>query len=153
MNRSFWRSVASSGLLLLAVLMFTLQGHAQQTLGSLNGTVVDPSGAAIPGAIVVVTNSAIGVTRTVKSQADGFYQIFNLPVGTYTVKVSHEGFDSTQMSNIAIQEAHAQTLPVSLKIGHASESVEVTANPLLNATDATNGYTLDAAQIEITPLA
>ncbi len=68
-------------------------------------------------------------------------------MGTYSVKATHDGFDTTQVSGIAVREASASTINVSLKIGKASESVEVTANPMLNATDATNGYTLDAAQI------
>ena len=133
--------------------MFLPPISAQQTLGSINGTVLDPSGAAIPGATVTVTASAIGVTRTTTTQGTGFYQIFNLPVGNYTVKVAHEGFDTTTVDGIHVQEAEARTVNASLKVGRASESVEVTANPLLNATDATNGYTLDSAQIDMTPLA
>ena len=55
MNRPFWRSVAQYGVVCLAVLICSLPGLAQQTLGSLNGTVVDTSGAAVPGATVTVT--------------------------------------------------------------------------------------------------
>ncbi|MFZ0396180.1 MAG: carboxypeptidase regulatory-like domain-containing protein [Terracidiphilus sp.] len=152
MNR-FWRSVANYSVALGAAFLFLLPLTAQQTLGSINGTVLDPSGAAITGATVTVTASAIGVTRTTTTQGTGFYQIFNLPVGTYTVKVGHEGFDTTTIDGIQVLEAQAKTVNASLKIGRASESVEVTANPLLNATDATNGYTLDSAQIDMTPLA
>ena len=54
---------------------------------------------------------------------------------------------------IPVQEARATTVNSTLKVGQVSESVEVTATPLLNATDATNGYTLDSAQIDMTPLA
>ena len=57
------------------------------------------------------------------------------------------------MEKIPVQEARATTVNPTLKVGAASESVTVTATPLLNATDTTNGYTLDASQIEITPLA
>ena len=153
MKQTFRSSVAWFGFVLLAVLICSPYGHAQQTLGSLNGTVMDPSGAAIPGATVTITDEAIGVTRTTVSQAKGFYQIFNLPIGTYKVSVTHDGFETTDLSGIAVQEARATTVNASLKVGRASESVEVTANPLLNATDATNGYTLDQSQIEMTPLA
>jgi hypothetical protein len=127
--------------------------RAQQTLGSLNGTVLDGSGAAVPDSTVTVTDAEIGVTRTTKAAGNGYFQIFNLPVGTYTMSATHAGFDTTELKGIQVQEAQAKTLTVSLKVGQASESVEVTANPLLNATDATNGYTLDSAQIELTPLA
>ena len=153
MNRPSWRSFSWYGLVPVALLVCALPGLAQQTLGSLNGTVLDPSGAAVTGALVTVTDAAINVTETTTTQRTGFFQIFNLPVGTYAVKVGHEGFDTTQMAAIAVQEARATTINVTLKIGQASESVEVTANPLLNATDTTNGYTLDKTQIELTPLA
>jgi hypothetical protein len=127
--------------------------RAQQTLGSINGTVLDVSGAAVPGSTVTVTDAAIGVTRVTKTQASGFFQIFNLPVGTYKVTATHDGFETTDLAGISVQEAQAKTLNISLKVGQISQSVEVTADPLLNATDATNGYTLDAAQIQLTPLA
>jgi len=140
-------------LFLIITVACSLPILAQQTLGSLNGTVLDPSGAAVTGATVTVTNAAINVTQVTTTQRTGFYQIFNLPVGTYTIKVGHEGFDTTAIPGISIQEAQAATINVRLKIGQASESVEVTANPMLNATDATNGYTLDSSQIELTPLA
>ena len=137
----------------LTVLICSSSCLAQQTLGSLNGTVVDPSGAAISGATVSATNPAINVTQTTTTQHTGFFQIFNLPIGTYVLKVSLPGFESTALNGITVQEARATTVNATLKIGQASESVEVTATPLLNATDATNGYTLDSAQIDLTPLA
>ncbi|HEY1902509.1 MAG TPA: carboxypeptidase regulatory-like domain-containing protein [Terracidiphilus sp.] len=153
MNQTFRRSVARFVFLAFAVLICTLPGRAQQTLGSLNGTVVDPSGAAVVGAKVTATNAAIGVTRTAITQSNGVYQIFNLPIGQYVVTVTHEGFEATETKGITVQEAAAATVNAALKVGQATESVEVVANPLLNATDATNGYTLDPSQIQITPLA
>jgi len=127
--------------------------NAQQTLGSINGTVLDPSGAAVPASKVTITDAEIGVTRTVTAQANGYFQVFNLPVGTYKVQAVHDGFDTTDVAGVVVQEAHATTLSISLKVGQASTSVEVVSNPLLNATDTTNGYTLDPDQIALTPLA
>lgn len=153
MNRPFWRSAAQYSLVCLTVLLSSVHGYGQQTLGSLNGTIVDSSGAAVPGATVIVTNTAINYSTTTTTQGTGFYQVFNLPVGTYSVRVSHQGFDTTQFKGIPVQEARATTVNATLKIGQVSESIEVTATPLLNASDATNGYTLDSAQIDLTPLA
>ncbi len=153
MNQTFRSSVARYGLLVLAVFFCSLQGLSQQTLGSLNGTVVDPSGAAVVGATVTATNAAINVSATTTTSGTGYFQIFNLPIGTYVVKVSREGFELNELDKIPVQEARATTVNTTLKVGKTTESVVVTATPLLNATDATNGYTLDAAQIEITPLA
>jgi len=148
MNRFFWR-----GLVLLAALLCALPGLTQQTLGSLNGTVLDASGAAVSGATVTVTDTAINVTRTTKTQKNGFYQLFNLPVGMYTVSASSAGFETSTQSGVEVLEAQAKTVNLSLKVGNTATTVEVTANPLLNATDTTNGYTMDATQIAATPLA
>jgi hypothetical protein len=137
---------------LTAVCALSLTASAQQTLGSVNGTVLDATGAAIPGTTVTVTDTAINVTRTAKTQSDGYFQIFNLPIGIYKVTATHDGFDTAAISGIQVQEAHATTVPVTLKVGKTSETVEVTANPLLNATDNTNGYTLDSDQIATLPL-
>ena len=153
MNQTFRSSVARVGLFVLAALLCTLPGLAQQTLGSLNGTVTDPTGAAVPGATVTATNPAINVTAKATTSNTGSFQIFNLPIGTYNLKVSRDGFETSNLEKIPVQEARATTVNPTLKVGAASESVTVTATPLLNATDTTNGYTLDASQIEITPLA
>jgi len=154
MTITSWKRKISGGLLTLAALLFcTLPALAQQTLGSLNGTVLDPSGASVPDATITVTNTQIDLKRTTKSQSSGFFQIFNLPIGIYKVSVSREGFETTDQSGISVQEARATTVNIALKLGQASETVEVVGNPLLNATDTTNGYTLDTEQIDQAPLA
>jgi len=150
---SIRRIARCTAMALVAFLLWTVPAFSQQTLGSINGTVLDTAGAAVGGATVTVTNSQIDVTRTAKSGGDGFFQIFNLPIGAYSVKIAHDGFETTDLTGITVQEARATTINGTLKVGQVSELVEVTANPLLNATDATNGYTLDAAQISETPLA
>jgi hypothetical protein len=71
-----------SVLFFCCLLTFGVTARAQQTLGSLNGTVLDSSGAAVPGSTVTATDASIGVTRSTKAQGNGYFQIFNLPVGT-----------------------------------------------------------------------
>ena len=149
-----WSRIAGFALLSALILCLSFSpALAQQTLGSINGTVLDTSGAAVSGALVTVTDKQIDVTRSATAQANGFFQVFNLPIGTYDVKVTHDGFDTTELPTILVQEARATTVNVSMKVGSASTSIEVTGNPMLNATDATNGYTLDAGQIASAPLA
>jgi hypothetical protein len=138
--------------LIVILCSISLCATGQQTLGSVNGTVLDASGAAVPGTTVTVTDADINVTRTAKTQADGYFQIFNLPIGTYKVTATHDGFDTTALTGIPVREAAATTVPVTLKVGQTSESIDVTASPLLNATDNTNGYTLDSTQIATLPL-
>ena len=125
----------------------------QQTLGSLNGTVTDISGAAIAGASVTAVSEQTGLTRSTTTQKTGSWEILNLPVGPYKVTVKQTNFQTVEYPGIAVLEMHATTLNSALKPGQVSESVTVSANPLLNATDTTYGYTLDRNQIAETPLA
>src|SRR5580704_13063198 len=129
MNQTFRSSVARCGMLFLAVLLCTIPGLAQQTLGSLNGTVVDPSGAAVVGATVTATDAAINVTATATTSGTGYFQIFNLPIGTYVINVSRDGFEVTKLTAIPVQEARATTVNATLKVGQATESVKVTSTP------------------------
>jgi hypothetical protein len=140
-------------LFVLAAFVLLHPAGAQQTLGSINGTVFDSSGAAVSGAKVTVTDAEIGYTRTTTASKSGFYQVFNLPPGTYKVTATHAGFETTNVLGIGVKEAQATTADVKIKVGQVSTAVDVTANPLLNATDATNGYTLSTQQIQMTPLA
>jgi hypothetical protein len=153
MKHFFWRTAARYALLVFASIVLAVAGQAQQTLGSINGTVLDASGAAVPDATVTAIDKATNFEAKTKSQGSGFFQIFNLPIGTYVVRVSHEGFESTDLTKVPVQEARATTVNPTLKIGEITQSITVTSTPLLNATDTTNGYTLDSAQIDLTPLA
>ena len=136
----------------LGVLLTVPALYAQQTLGSINGTITDSTGAAIPDANVVVTNNGTELTRSTKSRKNGFFQILNLPIGTYKVQVQHFGFQRSSFAAIRVQQGLATTIPVTLKVGSTAMTIHVNANPMLNATDTTNGYTLDKAQIAATPL-
>jgi hypothetical protein len=127
--------------------------QAQQTLGSINGTVVDSTGAAIPGATVTVVNNGTDLTRSTKTRNDGTFQILNLSIGKYKVTVDHSGFKSASYPAITVRSALATTVPVTLQVGSSATTVQVNANPLLDNTDTTNGYTLDKAEIASAPLA
>ena len=142
-----WAGSMGLGLLLCAPAV------GQQTLGTLNGTVADTSGAVVPGTVVTISDASIGVTRTAKVASDGFFQVFNLPIGRYTVTATHEGFDTTNVTGVDVKEAQATTVNLKMNVGQVSSTVDVTADTLLNATDATNGYTLNAERIGLTPLA
>jgi hypothetical protein len=138
--------------LFFSILLTTQVARAQQTLGSINGTVTDISGAAMAGATVTVSSDT-GVQRSTTTQKSGYWEILNLPIGTYKVTVTSTNFETMDYPAIQVQEMQAKTLNSAMQPGKVSESVTVTANPMLNATDTTNGYTLDTTQIETTPLA
>jgi hypothetical protein len=126
---------------------------AQQTLGGIAGTVTDSSGSSVPSSTVTAVQDATQLTRIAMTNESGAYSFVNLPIGTYTLTYTHDGFDSEKNPNILVQADRTVTLNAVLKIGSVNTSVEVDATPLMNATDTTNGYILDKAQIDSIPLA
>ena len=138
--------------LVAAFLGLSLPAAAQQTLGGITGTVVDPSGSAIPGVLVTAVSDDTKLSRTAKSNAEGTYALVDLPIGTYTVTFSIAAFSTERIPGIVVQADRTVTLPANLAVGATTDSVTVSENPLLNATDTTNGYVLDKAQIQAIPL-
>ena len=79
--------------------IFTGTVFAQSDLGTINGTVRDPSGAAVPNAAVVVKNQANGTERTATTGQGGLYSVTNIPPGMYNVSVTAAGFKKFESSN------------------------------------------------------
>jgi hypothetical protein len=125
---------------------------AQQTLGGITGVVTDPEGAILPGTTVTLVGEQTGLKRTATAGSNGFYEFQNLPIGSYTLTFTRDGFEADRFPGIQVQADRTITLPAQLKVGAVSDSVTVDASPLLNATDTTNGYVLDKAQLEAIPL-
>jgi len=144
-------TLTSLAVLILAGL--TQLAFGQQLLGSVEGTVTDSSGAVVAGVAVKLTNPATGLVRITTSHADGDYKIEELPAGTYVVTFTKEGFETDRHSEIIVHATRTTTVAVRLKPGKVSETVQVSASPLLNQVDTTNGYILDAQTIEEVPLA
>src|SRR5271156_3398275 len=136
----------------LLLLLVSSVCSAQQTLGSITGLITDPGGAILPGTAVTAVADQTGLKRVQSSGSNGFYAFQDLPIGTYTLSFSKEGFEVERFPGILVQADRTVTLPAQLTIGAVSQSVTVDVNPLLNATDTTNGYVLDKAQIEAIPL-
>src|SRR5579871_40069 len=125
---------------------------AQQTLGSMNGTVTDISGAVVQGASVKARALATNLEVSATSKPDGSFSIADLPIGTYEVSIIKEGFEKAVYQQIVVQGNRTTTLNGHLHPGATSETVTVEATPLLNQTDTTTGYTLNEVQIQDTPL-
>jgi hypothetical protein len=135
----------------LAVL-FSLPATAQQTLGGITGQVTDPQGAAVAGATVAAVGDQTGLKRTQRSNDAGVYDFVNLPIGTYTLTVTHEGFSTERFPGIVVQADRTGTVNAALALGAVTTAVTVEASPLMNAVDTTIGYVLDKQQIESIPL-
>jgi Carboxypeptidase regulatory-like domain len=111
-------------------------GQSQNT-AQIQGTILDASGAPVPGAQVAVTQTTTGVSRTASSGTDGTYVLPNLQIGPYRLEVSKEGFAKYVQTGIELQVATNPTIDVSLKLGAVSEQVQVEANAALVETQAT----------------
>jgi hypothetical protein len=140
--------------LLIAVLAFCVSTtmHGQQTLGALTGVVTDAGGAVVPGTTVTAVGDQTGLKRVQTSGTNGVYNLPDLPIGTYTLTFSHEGFQQAKFPGIPVQGDRTATINATLTVGATTDSVSVDAVPLMNAVDTTNGYILDKAQIESIPL-
>jgi len=143
------RTLISSTLLLLCLLLSATTLRAQDVTGSITGTVKDSSGAVVSGATVALTNLDRGqVIRTLKTNADGFYTATQLPLGTYTVNVDAPGFKRASVENIVVHVNDALTINPSLTIGASNETVTVTADALqLNFENATQAGLINGAQV------
>ena len=141
------------GIFLVAVLLgLSLCALAQQTLGGITGTVTDKSGSVLPDTTVTIVGDQTKLTRTLKTNGAGAYDFVNLPIGTYTVTVAHDGFQTQKLPSILVQADRTATLNISMKVGQVGTTVEVEAAPAMNAVDTTNGYILEKEQIDEVPL-
>jgi Carboxypeptidase regulatory-like domain/TonB dependent receptor len=140
-------------ILFLAVSAFLPNlAHAQQTLGSIDGVVTDTTGAVVPQASVSVRNTATNLMVTSETKGDGSYSMADLPIGTYEVTITKQGFEKVVYPQIIVQGNLTTTVKATLQPGQITTSVTVEATPLLDQTDTANGYTLGTDVIQSTPL-
>lgn len=126
---------------------------AQTTTATIVGTITDPSNAAVPGAQVLATNIATGFARSVQSNGEGEYRIEFLPVGEYVLEAGARGFTKVVQKNIVLQVDQVARVDVSLPLGEAAQSVEVTGAPaLVNTTNVELGRTVENAEIVDLPI-
>ncbi len=124
-----------------------------QAIGSIRGTVVDASGAVIAGASVTATNLATSAARTVVTNHEGIYVFPDLAIGTYSLQLSHDGFETKKREGIELLTGHTVDLSIELAVGNAAESVEVTtAAPLIQTASSSVQISVEQQQIQSLPL-
>lgn len=125
----------------------------QEIRAILSGTVTDPQGAAIPGAIVEVKNLATNVGTSVTTSASGLYSIPPVNPGQYSVTVSAPGFKSTVQSNVELRVGDRRQLDFRLEIGAPTETVTVSAEaPLIDSASATVGTVISKESVANLPM-
>jgi hypothetical protein len=125
------------------------------TTGTISGSATDPTGAIVPGAQITVVSDSTGTKFQVKTNAEGFFQISNVPVGTYTVTIMATGFGTDTVRQV--QVAAGSTTPVgkrTLSLGAASQTVQVEGGgaELMNTETAQGETVFTTEQLENLPV-
>ena len=133
------RRLLSGGFFVLAVLLHSTFPASAQGVGSIGGTVMDSSGAVLPGATVTLSSAqgTVGSNQETVSDARGGYQFQRLVPGTYIVKAAMTGFRPVEQRNITVNSDATARADLSLSIGQLEEGVVVSGEaPLLDTTSA-----------------
>ena len=124
------KTLAASFLILTLVVCAThLNVKAQVTGATISGTVADTTGRLIANARIVVTNTDTSISRSVTTNADGFYTVPNLLAGSYDLSFSAAGFKTDVRKGIALTVGQAATLDLTMQVGAAIETVLVQTEP------------------------
>jgi hypothetical protein len=127
---------------LLAQIAFAQAGYEAQ----IRGTVTDPGGGVVPGAIVTLTDAATNIPVTQKTDPHGSYTFNGLRPGTFNLVVESSGFRRYERRDLTLAVSQQAVVNVSLEIGTVTSTVEVTqAAPLLDTGNAAIGTTISGA--------
>lgn len=118
-------AVTFSSILIVALMLLQCLAFSQTVTGSLSGTVVDSSGAVVPGAQVKLTNEATGTSTTTKSNSSGYFSFSALFPGTYDITVTAKGFSTVKETGIPVAEHESRTVS-EIKLPVGAEATEVT---------------------------
>src|SRR5919109_262339 len=144
--------LAGLGLSLLAVVLTAATATAQ-TGGTLQGSVTDDQGLALPGVTVTLKNIETGWTRTVVTNSEGWYRAPALPPGPYDITAELTGFASAVRSRIPLTVGQELTVRIEMRVAALQETVTVTgAAPLVETTSNTIGTTVSRAQLDSLPV-
>jgi hypothetical protein len=128
-------------------------GAAQSTTGIIAGMVKDATGARLPGATLNVVNEETNVTRSAATNAEGEFKVEFLPVGTYRVEVTLDGFKRSTRTGVVVEVSRTARVDAMLEIGTAIENVEVRADaPLVDTTRVALGRTVTQQEVLNLPL-
>ncbi len=147
-------SVVDAHCFLLVGCLFAAPLWAQlSTTATVNGTVLDASGSATPGASISARNEATQSAASAQSNSDGSYVITGLDAGAYTITISKAGFQTFKETQLVLHPATVATVNATLKPGEVGTSVSVLAAPVeVQTTTAETSNLVSDTQIGTLPL-
>jgi len=138
---------------LLAASLLVVNGYGQNIRGTILGTVLDASGAAVRGAKVTIKQPATNLVREQPTNEAGEYVFTQLPVGTYSVTAEQSGFKTETKENVLVEVDARVRIDFALAVGAVTETLSVEANAAVISTDsATVGNVMDNKQVSELPL-
>src|SRR5881394_3638643 len=147
------RSFVSWSVRVLFVVLVMASSTLAQFTGNIQGTVSDPSGAAVAQAKVTLINVATQVSATTNTDASGSYRFLSLAPGSYKITVEAAGFAKAE-ATVTLETNQNLNIPISVKVGTATQAVTVTAEvPLLNTAETRNQMTLETQELSSLPMA
>ena len=130
-----------------------LWSQSQMTTGTIEGTVVDETGAVVSGATLTLTHVATGSSRTLSTDASGRYTAPLLSVGNYQITAQLTGFTTVKRTGIVVVLGQTQTVDITLKLASVETTVEVTeAAPLVETSKSETSTSIDSNQVSSLPL-
>jgi hypothetical protein len=132
-----YRGILFATSLVLTMLLAAPFAGAQSTGGRIRGTVTDPSGGAVATATVQLVNEGTHATREVQTGANGEYIFIEVPIGSYEMDLTVQGFKKYVRKGIALDLNQVLTVDIALQIGGATDVVEVTGAPPIVDTTST----------------
>jgi len=147
------RCVAVAALLSVMLLVSVPVLRAQRATGEVNGTVIDKSGGAVPGATVKLTNQGTKIVTQVQTNQSGYFLFINVLPGTYVLSVEQTGFKMAQVPPFDISVNQTLTQNMVLDVGSITDTVMVTAEaPLLQASSSELGSVISEKAVVELPL-
>ncbi len=130
----------------------SLLAQSQLGTGSITGTVLDSSGQSVANAAIMVRNLETQLARATASSATGAFSVPVLPVGLYLVRVSREGFRTTEQKDVAVSVGASATVIARLEVGLVTESITVTDSILIDTSKTAETDLVDRRQIQDLPI-
>lgn len=127
--------------------------QSQATTGNIEGRVLDPKNAAVPGATVTATNQGTGLEKTTTTNDQGDFSIILLPPGLYTVRANASGFAQNEIKDVTVTVGGRTPAEITLAVGGATASVTVTAEtPVVETTRTSVSTTINQKSIDNLPI-
>src|SRR6266542_2751977 len=151
---SFAVRIKGIGICLLAVLsmVVALQAQTQITGGTIQGTVLDPNGGAIPGANVEIRNLETNLIRNLSTDEGGRFVALQLPSGRYSVTVTKTGFATLTVEKVELTVGQALNLPITMKVSGVEERVTISGTPTVDTLKTESSSTITESTVETTPI-